>query len=97
MVGQDPIDGFPASGMSVATGERMRNSEPPTCTDDAEDDFLDAETTDFLDLEHDIRPQVFDSLNMVDGMFEESMRNSQNLPAYEEEVSATEELEQLYR
>jgi hypothetical protein len=97
MVGQDPIDGFLASGIWVATGERMGNSEPLACTDDAEDDFLDAETTDFLDLEHDIRQQVFDSLNMVDGMFEESMRNSQNPPAYEEEVSATEELEQLYR
>jgi hypothetical protein len=65
MVGEDPPEGFPAAGIWIPNLQRMGSTEDRGQTFHA-DEVPDARTVGFLDLEHDLRQQVFDSLNRAD-------------------------------
>ena len=55
MVGEDPVDGFPAEGIWIIRGQRMESTENDQVDTDNMEDFVDTKTKNFLDYEHDIR------------------------------------------
>jgi hypothetical protein len=97
MVGEDPPNGFPVQGIWIrGPGIGRDTSATPTHPGWDQTD-LDPPMNKFLDLEHDIQQQVFDSLQRADELLEESMLNTETTKEFEVEVSSMIELEKLYR
>jgi hypothetical protein len=76
MVGDDPDHGFPAPGIWIPITNPMSRTEGTSSHTEAPTAFPDAAAASFLDLEHDIRQQVFDTLNTADELLEEGEMDS---------------------
>jgi hypothetical protein len=55
MVGEDPVLGFPAEGIWIPVSNTDANEEGRIETGDGHNDYIDDNTRNFLDLQHDIQ------------------------------------------
>jgi hypothetical protein len=74
----DLVDGFPSKGIWTPCADQMEEKEKNAAIDQNRNDFPNASTIHFLDLEHGISQQVFDSLHHADELFQEPLRDAKN-------------------
>jgi hypothetical protein len=83
MVGEDLVHGFQPHGIWIPRDEHSGRTPEEDCDDPNVADYIDSETMNFLDLEHDIRRHVFDSLRTADDLFKDSKTQTENIPPNE--------------
>jgi hypothetical protein len=68
----------PSKGIWTPCADQMEEKEKNAAIDQNRNDFPNASTIHFLDLEHGISQQVFDSLHHADELFQEPLRDAKN-------------------
>jgi dGTP triphosphohydrolase len=97
MVGEDPVLGFLAEGIWILVFDTDANEEGRTKTSNGHNDYIDDSIGNFLDLQHDIQQQVYDTFNMVDDSEQESLQKIHVAMQEDAKVTMVDELHKLYK